>query len=628
MKKPAHKKISFDEAIAASQIDEIRSIGKPINPWAFWAVLAAVLAISGIFAGKVIAMTTLNSNFYRTRALANVNKETHIIAPRGLILDRFGKPMVENKTVFSVFLNVSEMIRSGEESSVKKAVAEIIGGDPAELSDELREANLGKIYSIKIAEDITRSQTVRLEDLNLQSVSVQTDFKREYLSMAASHLTGYVGLPRKDDLTRNSDISLIDTIGRAGLEAHYDNTLRGVNGKKITYRNAILEAKDFSQASDPQMGQSLTTTIDLEFQEYFYGRMLASMAPKGQKAGVGIAIDPRNGEVLSMISMPAFNANKVGSYLHLPNQPLFNRAISGMYNPGSTIKPFHAVAALKEGVIDETTQIFSRGYIEVPNPYNPDAPSRFVDWKPHGWVDVRSALARSSNVFFYAVGGGLPPNEAETARGSYDTSGLGVARLGEYWRRFNFGVKTGIDIGGESFGFLPNPDEKEKRSSTPWRIGDTYNISIGQGDVLLTPLQLLNAIVALANHGQAYVPHLNIDLPAQILFDASDLASEMTEVEKGMEDAVYKDYGTAHSLASLPFHIAMKTGSAQVSLNTKTNALVVGYGPVGENVTPEIAILVLVEDAKEGSLNALPIANDVFDWYYRNRIAPSSTAAN
>src|SRR3989344_6040010 len=169
MKKPAHKKISFDEAIAASQIDEIRSIGKPINPWAFWAVLAAVLAISGIFAGKVIAMTTLNSNFYRTRALANVNKETHINAPRGLILERFGKPMVENKTVFSVFLNVSEMIRSGEESSVKKADAEIIGGDPAELSDELREANLGKIYSIKIAEDITRSQTVRLEDLNLQS---------------------------------------------------------------------------------------------------------------------------------------------------------------------------------------------------------------------------------------------------------------------------------------------------------------------------------------------------------------------------------------------------------------------------------------------------------------------------
>ncbi|MBI2037236.1 MAG: penicillin-binding protein 2, partial [Candidatus Liptonbacteria bacterium] len=167
-------------------------------------------------------------------------------------------------------------------------------------------------------------------------------------------------------------------------------------------------------------------------------------------------------------------------------------------------------------------------------------------------------------------------------------------------------------------GFLPAPDEKEQRTGQIWRIGDTYNVSIGQGDILVTPLQLLDAIAAIGNGGQLFRPHLAMDERGrEKLADLSVYAAQIREVQEGMRDAVTEPYGTAHLLAELPFAIAAKTGSAQVENNQKTNALFVGYAPAER---PEIAILVLVEDAKEGSLNAVPIAKDVFAWYYENRM--------
>ncbi|MEK7195858.1 MAG: penicillin-binding transpeptidase domain-containing protein, partial [Patescibacteria group bacterium] len=238
-------------------------------------------------------------------------------------------------------------------------------------------------------------------------------------------------------------------------------------------------------------------------------------------------------------------------------------------------------------------------------PYFPDKPSRFLDWRAHGWVDLYSAIARSSDVYFY-----------ETIGGFEGLKGLGIDKLNDYWRKFGLDKITGIDLHSESYGFLPNSAEKEIRSGTPWRVGDTYNISIGQGDISLSPLQLMNGIAAIANDGPVYVPHLKQGNSKQLL-DLSDLAPQFTEVRKGMEDAVSKSYGTANALSTLPIKVAAKTGSSQVENNTKTNALFIGYSPAQN---PQIEILILVEDAKEGSLNAIPIAKDVMWWYYENRI--------
>ena len=620
MKIKGHKRISFDEAITNSGLEESRVMERPINSSVFAVFLWVTMAISVLMLARTFSLGLLNGNSYEKRALANVNKEILIPAPRGIITDRFNKPLTSNKPVLSVFLKISDIARYGELQSVLDAATGVLRLEKAMVLDSINVAINASAADVKISEDITGETAITIKDLGLNSVLVEQDYKREYLDPSLSHVIGYVGLPTREEMAANPEMTPINNIGKSGLELYYDNELRGLDGKKVYLRTASLQTKDVNYARAPEIGGSLGTTIDYELQKYFYASLKKNMAARGQRAGVGIVLDPRNGEVLALLSIPSFEQNKVSEYLTEPNQPLFNRAVSGAYNPGSTIKPVHAVAALKENVIGKNTEIFSRGWIEVPNPYNPDLPTRFVDWKPQGWVDVYSALARSSNVYFYAVGGGLTPNESSAiVKGDYSADGLGIEQLIKYWQRFGFSNYTGVDLPGENKSPLPDPVQKEARTKTPWRIGDTYNVSIGQGDLLITPLQLINTIAAIANGGRAYTPHINLNAAPDMVIDVSDLLPEITEVQRGMKDAVYKPYGTANTLSGLPFNIWAKTGSAQVSLNTKTNALVVGYGSV-DSSSPQIAILVLVEDAKEGSLNALPIARDVLEWYYDNRL--------
>ncbi|MBI3114350.1 MAG: hypothetical protein HYZ07_00130, partial [Candidatus Harrisonbacteria bacterium] len=298
-----------------------------------------------------------------------------------------------------------------------------------------------------------------------------------------------------------------------------------------------------------------------------------------------------------------------------PEKPLFNRAIAGAYSPGSTIKPLVGVAALKEGVIDPKREIFSPGYLDIPNPFDPSKPTRYKDWRAHGSVNLASAIAVSSDVYFYEVGGGLPAGQAGASGG---IKGLGINRLREWWQKFNLGSLTGIDLPGEVDGFLPSIEWKEKRDKRPWLVGDTYNVSIGQGDLLLTPLQLLVYMNAIATDGKLLQPVVVADgAPPKVVGDLSGLAREFEEVEKGMRQAVTAPNATIYALHDLPFTVAAKTGSAQVYNNRKVNAFFVGYAPVED---PKLIVLVLVEDAKEGSLNAIPVGGDVLKWYYERRV--------
>jgi penicillin-binding protein 2 len=328
-----------------------------------------------------------------------------------------------------------------------------------------------------------------------------------------------------------------------------------------------------------------------------------------------------------LVSLPSFDNNEIKSAdLINPAKPFFNRVVSGEYAPGSTIKPLVAFAALKENLISPEKEIFSAGYIEIPNPYNPDKPSRFPDWKANGWVNLYSAIARSCNIYFYAVGGGFE-----------DVNGLGIKRLKEYWGKFGLGQKTGIDLPGEKPGFLPDENTKEESGGEIWRIGDTYNVSIGQGDLLVTPIQLINYVSAIANNGKIYRPFLvdkitdgsgNVakEISPEILADFPEDLENIKLIQRGMLDTVGKSYGTASLLSGLPIPVAAKTGTAQIEGNKKINALFVGYLPVealakaGAPIEKQIAILVLVEDAREGGMNAVPVANEVFGWYYENRI--------
>lgn len=591
------KSILFDEVVSDSVSGESGHVKeRPIKDLVFYSVAAGFFLVALVMAGRIAFLGFMKKDLYAARAASNSNVEAPVRAPRGIILDRFGEPLVENKPTFSVYLHIAEMIRNGNEDRVFQAVEDVLGIPRGDLVEMIRHVNIEETDTVLVASDITRDEIMALRSADLPSLQVEDDHSRYYIHPAFSHLIGYVGQSSEDAEVR----------GRAGLEAAYEDVLHGTDGRKIYHRNAQGELQGMAVIEKPVQGGTLETTIDGEFQKYFYDQFKAGLDRLGRTSGVAIAMDPRNGEVLALMSFPEYDANDIRSALLAPNEPLFNRAVSGVYNPASTIKLMHAAVALKEGVVTPSTNIYSAGYIELPNPYHPENPSRFVDWKAHGWVDVYSAIARSSNIYFY-----------ESIGGFENIRGVGIARLREYWQRFGFEKKTGIDLPGEGIGFLPSAEEKEERTGNPWRIGDTYNISIGQGDLRITPLELISAVSAIVHGGQAYVPHIKKTGASEILYDMSDLAPQFAIVREGMEDAVSETYGTAHLLNTIPARVLGKTGSAQVSNKTKTNALFVGAMPAED---PQIVILILIEDAVQGSSNTLPTARDALQWYYDNRI--------
>ena len=504
---------------------------------------------------------------------------------------------------------------------------------------------------ILLSDELSEKEIEEIEASAFSGVLVEEGYLRSYRDpYRFSHVLGYTSLVSPEDLERDSSLLPQDQIGRDGVEAFYDNLLHGQNGLELYVRDSVGNVEEKRLFTEPEAGLKLTTYIDAEFQEYFYNRMREGLRSLDRTVGVGIALNPQNGEVLALFGVPGYDVEDVGAYLYHPDRPLFNRPISGLYSPGSTIKPLHALAALRDGIVTEDTRIFSAGTLEVPNPFDPEHPSIFKDWKAHGWVDARSALARSSNIYFYEVGGGFE-----------ERKGLGISRILNWWKKFLFDEKTGIDLVGEESGFLPTPEWKEETLGRPWLVGDTYNISIGQGDFLITPLQLLSYIGVIANGGRMYRPRVVSEAirkdgaiveqnTPEMLFELDEASRGLIPiVEEGMVDAVLKPYGTARMLSDLPYVVAGKTGSAQTHNNQKLNAFFVGYGPLtspnSESVTnkrisestngqtqtpqpvqPELAVLVLIEDAREGSLNAVPIARDVFLWYYENRVQARTNA--
>lgn len=609
----------MEEAVLDDLAEDFDLLEVPLSERAFKLVgILATVIISAVFL-RIIFLGAIKGDFYKNRALFNAGQIVQISAERGIIFDRFGKPLVKNEPVYYVSLRLAELMKKEWRSKTLAAVSDILGISEKETEALINSFDLEKQDIATLAPQLSEEQAEKFQKLNLKPIIIKKDFKRKYQdSEIFSHIIGYVGPITKEDIKDN--FSLNDIIGKSGLERYYDDRLRGKDGQIINYRNAKGEIIDEKFLNDAESGTDIKTTIDAEFQTYFFNQLKKRLSELGSRSGVGIAIDPRNGEILALVSLPAFDANNITlKSLNDPERPFFNRAISGLYAPGSTIKPLVAFAALKEGVVEPKTEIFSRGYIEIPNPYFPDQPSRFVDWKPHGWVNLYSALARSSNVYFYALGGGLPDSELDLLRNpKNEFNGLGIERLKTYWRMFGLDEKTGVDLPSEASGFLPDPNLKKERGKGQWRVGDTYNVAIGQGDLLATPMEIINFIAGIAENGKFYRPFIAKEIMAPLVVrDYSGDADYFKEVQKGMIDVIAKPYGTANYLSDLPMKVAGKTGTAQTKNKTRINAFFTGFAPV-EN--PRIAILVLIENAEEGSSNSLPVAKEVLKWYYENRI--------
>lgn len=583
--------------------------------------LGSLIVLSAlVIAGRVLFLSLEHGDAYAARAEENSSNVERLIAPRGIIFDRYGEALVENIPVFIAALKVDQFFRHPElQDRTLETVERVLQIPASGVFDMLRGKNPDQWgETIVLYPDLNQNQLVQLKSAALPTIEILAGFRRNYIDGSLfSSVLGYTGLASAEDLERDPELDGDDFIGKTGLESYYDSRLRGTPGIVVGLRDArgiVLEEKE---RSAPKIGESLHLTIDAEFQRYFYRRLQDGLRSLGRTTGVGLALDPQTGEVLALVNLPSYDSNLFSApgrndekraLLTNPQKPLFNRAVGGLYSPGSTIKPLVAIAALAEGVTTPHRTIFSPGYLDVPNPYDPEKPTRFLDWRYQGDVNVRSALAQSSNVYFYVVGGGF---ERE--------SGLGISRLRTWWERFKLGESTGIDLPGEVSGRLPTPEDKEKRTRTPWLLGDTYNVSIGQGDLLVTPIQLVNYIAAIGNGGKILRPHIvkQANEP-EVLADLSSLGAQIKEAKEGMVLGTKSPLGTSYLLHELPFTVAAKTGTAQIRNNEQENAFFTGFAPAEK---PKVAILILVERSAEGSLNTVPIARDVLAWYHAHRIA-------
>jgi len=424
--------------------------------------------------------------------------------------------------------------------------------------------------------------------------------KRAYKNQSGlAHVLGY------------TNVSSEVLIGMAGVEKNYDDLLNGIFGTKVVETDSKDNLYFEIIQKQPVSGESIYLGIDFRIQEQFYEIFKRVAKERGFLGAAGTILDIHSGELLAIVSYPEYDSSVLSSgapsdliegYIANEQNPFLNRCVSGLYAPGSVIKPFIALAALNERIISPEKQIFSSGSISLSHPYFPDKKTVFYDWKAHGWVDMKKALAVSSNVYFYSIGGGYE-----------DINGLGIKKIKEYLSFFGFGEKTGIDLNGENAGIVPSPELKQKNQEDGfWRIGDTYNISIGQGNFQVTPVQMAQAVAILANNGFVVTPSLILkkqeDVSQSIPIEISQKHFKI--VKEGMRLAVVE--GTAKFLGGLPIQMAAKTGTAELGSGKFVNSWVIGFWPYDE---PRFAFSVVLEKGKATNLiGGVFVIKELMDW--------------
>jgi len=443
---------------------------------------------------------------------------------------------------------------------------------------------------------------------NLVSSTTYTYAKRNYTPMAGfAHVLGHISYPKVD----SSGIYFQDEIiGLDGVELIYNDKLKGVPGLKIIETDALGEVLSEAVIKEPEDGQDLILTIDFALQQRVYSSIKSIVEQVGFEGGAVVIMDVTNGEIISLVSYPEYDpqilsdgveASAINAFINSSRKPFLNRVVSGLYAPGSTIKPFIALRALEEEVITPTKNIYSSGSIEIPNPYYEDLVSVFNDWKAHGWVDMREALAVSSNVYFFEISGGFE-----------EQRGIGIAGIENVANLFGLGETTGIDLPEESIGVIPSPAWKEKVfPGDPWRVGDTYNTSIGQYGFQVTAIAAARAMAAIANGGILVTPHITADSSSYAARSIDIDESDLDVVHDGLRRAVTS--GTAQALNLAGARIAAKSGTAEVGITKKrVNSWVNGYFPYDN---PKYAFSAVMERGPRNNIiGAGAVMNEVFKW--------------
>ncbi len=587
------------------------------------AVLSYVvmLAVFGVLLARFGELMILRHGEYAARSERNRVKLQPLPPARGLILDRNGEIVADNRLAYRLEL-VPE--RAGDLEATLDELAQVIEFDDDERKrfGELVVARRS-FQSLPLRLRLSDDEVARfaLERYRFPGVDVVPYLTRYYPEGELfAHVVGYVGRIDPADLgTLDAERYAGTThVGKTGIERFYESQLHGDVGYEKVETNAEGRVLRVLERSPPRAGDNVYLSIDARLQR------VTAAAMAGQ-LGAAVAIDPANGEVLAFVSVPSYDANlfvngisqaNYQALLNAPGRPLFNRALQGGYEPGSTLKPFMALAGLESGVRDAGYTIVSTGNFQIPGQQ-----LMFRDWKRggHGRVDVVESLAQSVNSFYYQL-----------------ALDMGIDRMHEYLGRFGFGAVTGIDLAGESAGILPSREWKRARFNQPWYPGETVIAGIGQGYNVATLLQLANATAAIAADGRRYQPRLahalrpSFDAPPNVL-PATLVSPRMVSnpahlklVQRGLEAVLHGPTGTARAVAQgATYRMAGKTGTAQrVSRNRdsdvqrtlragqKNQALFIGYAPAEK---PRIAVAVVVEQGGSGSQAAAPVARAIFD---------------
>lgn len=589
-----------------------------------------VLCCFAVLIWRFVHLQVVQHEEYTTRSESNRVKIIPRPSNRGLILDRRGVVLADNWPAYRLEI-IPEQVR--DLSDTLERLADII---------ELEEDDLEKFQEIRRARHSFQSIPLRLQleevevarfSVNRHSfpgVNVVAYQTRQYpFGAEFAHVIGYVGRLDRADLDRVDASEYVATthIGKSGVERYYESHLHGQVGRQQVETNAQGRVIDVLKSEPQRSGMNLHLTIDAALQQ-------ASIDALGDYNGAVVALDPATGEVLALVSAPSYDPNlfvngissrDYRSLIDSPDQPLFNRALQGGYEPGSTLKPFMALAGLELGEIDASTTVNSIGYYQLP-----DQERRYHDWRPggHGPVDVVEALAQSVNVFFYQL-----------------AVDLTIDRIHDYLDDFGFGEPTGLDLNGEISGVLPSRQWKRTRRNLPWFPGETVILGIGQGFMVTTPMQLANATAAMANRGRMVQPHLlrAIENPLSGAVQYPEYPSTSVPVVdaenwqlviEGMERVVHGVRGTARAIAvdDPPFRIAGKSGTAQVyglkegekydadevAEHLRDHALFIAFAPVE---APTIALAVVAEHGGGGSSVAAPIARKVIDAWLKEPVA-------
>ena len=406
-----------------------------------------------------------------------------------------------------------------------------------------------------------------------EKVEDQLFKKRVYVNKSIS-LIGSVRYPKKDN---NNKYYVHNIQGIDGVERRFDSILKGENGALVNESSAMADiplTPGFREEAEG--GTNIHLAIDLDLQNILYKAVSLSVRDRGYESGVGVVMDVDNGDLLALVEYPHGKADVNGDFSYG-----IHKSVSGLFTPGSTVKPFFALAALEEDIITPDEYIYSGGSLVLENPYNPDKPSIFEDWKAHGYVNLTDALAVSSNIYFYEIGGGFKKRK-----------GLGIRKMNDYAKLFGFGQATETGVAAEPDGLVPSPEWKEKNFGDPWRVGDTYNTVIGQYGFVVTPLQMARAVSSLANGGFRVEPSIlknGSSKRVKLAFEEANIA----KVKEGMRFSVTSPIGSTRALDFNGVSIAAKTGTAQVNKSKGIiNSLVIGFYPYK---APRYAFVLIME---------------------------------